>query len=48
MKEKMKLFRNLENKRFNTSIVIAENLGWNDFMKVLVNLPSLTRNYSRN
>ena len=38
---KNEIIQKLENKRFNTSIVIAENLGWNDFMKVLVNLPSL-------
>ena len=38
---KLEIIKKLENKRFNASIVIAENLGWNDFMKVLVNLPSL-------
>ena len=38
---KNEIIQKLENKRFNTSIVIAENLVWNDFMKVLVNLPSL-------
>ena len=38
---KNEIIKKLENKRFNASIVIAENLGWNDFMKVLVNLPSL-------
>ena len=38
---KNEIIQKLENKRFNTSIVIVENLGWNDFMKILVNLPSL-------
>ena len=38
---KNEIIQKLENKRFNTSVVIAENLSWNNFLKVLVNLPSL-------
>ncbi len=38
---KNEIIHKLEKKRFNSSLVIAENLSWNEFMKVLVNLPSL-------
>ena len=40
-KKKSEIISILQNKRNNTSIVIKENLSWNDFMKVLVNLPAL-------
>ena len=39
---KIEIINKLENKRYNSSIIIVENLSWNEFMKVLVNLPSST------
>ncbi len=38
---KIEIINKLENKRYNSSIIIVENLSWNKFKKVLVNLPSL-------
>ncbi len=38
---KIEIIQKLENKRSNSSIVIAENLSWSEFKRVLVNLPSL-------
>ena len=38
---KIQIIDKLEGKRSKSSVIIAENLNWNEFMKVVVNLPSL-------